>query len=265
MNEMTEESQFNGTKVIGSKLNKIKAKTLIIGFPGAGLVGSITSRTISEELELEVMGYIRSPLIPPQATYFDGILSYPYRIYADNDFDIGVVVGETPLSLEANFTIAQAIIDWAEKNKYIEEIIVVDGFTSDFTKKFDSNTYLIAEPDLLESNKFKKIKKIISLTTAGYDLISGYIGGVAGVILNESIISSIDGLALLTDCIDPNIVNVKGAANIIEILNKYLDLEVDNTALLKESEKIRSKLEEMANKRKDILQSPDKKHSRIYT
>ena len=258
---------YDTTKIIGSKLDKIKAKSVIIGFPGAGLVGSITSRTISVELDLKVMGYIRSPLIPPQATFFDGILAYPYRIYSDKDYDLAVIVGETPLSLEANYNIAYAIMEWAEKNKTVEEIIIIDGFSSN-VKEFEtdnSQVYLIAEPDILGSQKFKKITNIIALSTNNNDLISGYIGGVAGVILNESIISPLDGFALLSDCQDPDMVNVRGAANTIDVLNKYLDLDVDNSALIKESEKISSNLQEMASKTKNVLQSSDKKQNRFYT
>lgn len=263
---MSKTKHSSMTKVIGSKLDKIKASSVIIGFPGAGLVGSITSRTISVELDLKVMGYIRSPLIPPQATFFDGILSYPYRIYSGDE--IAVIVGETPLSLEANYTIAKAIIDWAEKNKFVEEIIVIDGFSTnikEFQEKFNSNIYLIAEPSILDSEKFKKIKDILSVSKSGFDLISGYIGGVAGVILNESIISDLDGFALLSECPDPDTVNVTGAANTIDVLNKYLDLEVDNTALLKEADHIKSNLEDMATKTKNILQNPEKKQNRFYS
>ena len=257
------------TTIIGSKLSKLKAKTIIIGFPGAGLVGSITSRTISVELDLKIMGYIRSPLIPPQATFFDGILSYPYRIYSDPTYDLAVIVGETPLSLEANYNIAFAIMDWAEKNKSVEEIIVIDGFTTsieEFKNDFDSKIYLIAEPGIVESKRFKKISNIISLTSSKNDAISGYIGGVAGVILNESIISDLDGFALLSDCPDPDKVNIKGAANVIDVLNEYLSIDVDNSGLLKESEKIQTNLEEMATKTRNVLNHKDsKKQNKFYT
>ena len=260
----THEIKQSQTTVIGSKLDKIKAESVIIGFPGAGLVGSVTSRTIAVELDLKVMGFIRSPLIPPQATFFDGILSYPYRIYSDKDYDLAVIVGETPLSMEANYHIAEAIMNWAENNHTVEEIIVVDGFTSNIPDGITSNVYLVAEPDILGSKKFKKISNIISLSTKNDEAISGYIGGVAGVILNESIISSLDGFALLADCADPDKVNVKAAANIIDVLNKYLDIDVDNSALLKESEKISSNLEEMASKTRNIYQTQEKKQSRFY-
>lgn len=257
------------TTVIGSKLNEIKAKSLIIGFPGAGLIGSITSRTIAVELDLKVMGYIRSPLIPPQATFFDGILAYPYRIYSDNDYDIAVIVGETPLSLQANYNIAYAIMDWAEKNKSIEEIIIIDGFVTNMEEGKDSsdnNIYLVAEPDLLNSNEFKKLNNIISLSTSKRDLISGYIGGVAGVILNESIISDLNGFALLSECSNPDKVNIKGAANVIEVLNNYLTIDVDNSGLIKESEKIQANLEDMASKTRHILSNSDtKKQDKFYS
>ena len=97
------------------------------------------------------------------------------------------------------------------------------------------------------------MKNIISLSSSKNELISGYIGGVAGVILNESIISDLNGFALLSDCPDAEKVNVKGAANVIEVLNQYLNIDVDNSGLLNESEKIQANLEEMANKTRNVL------------
>ena len=215
------------------------------------------------------MGYKRSPLIPPQATFFDGVLSYPYRIYSDNDNDLAVIVGETPLSLEANYNIAYAIMEWAEKNKTIQEIIIIDGFATNIESLKSStgdNIYLVAEPDLLESDMFKKLNNIISLSSSKQELISGYIGGVAGVILNESIISDLNGFALLSECADPENVNVKGAANVIEVLNQYLNIDVDNSGLINESEKIQTNLEDMASKTRHVLSNPEnKKQDSFYS
>ncbi|MHA2366063.1 MAG: proteasome assembly chaperone family protein [Candidatus Hodarchaeales archaeon] len=241
------------TQIMGEELNQINASKIIIGFPGAGLVGSIAARHIAYELELEVKGFIRSPLIPTNALFFDGILQYPYRIYgsASEDPDIAICVGESPLSEEANFYIAKTILDWAE-TKSSSDLIVIDGFTSDtkLTEEIDS-VFLIAEPDLWDkTQKMEKIKRAID--PEEIDLISGYISGVAGALLNETIIRPIDGYALLACCIDPKVPNAAGAAAVIEAINELKGLEIDVSGLLFQANRLKQKFSDLARQTHQI-------------
>lgn len=238
-------------KVIPKK-NKEKIfddiKTFIAGFPGPGLVGSIASRHISFELNLEVVGFVRSNLFTPNATFFDGILAYPYRIYGQKGSDIGVLVSESPLSERAHFYIANALLDWLEEIK-AEELIVLDGYTA---SSENEDAFFIAEPDVQTKNEatFNKITHSIP----EYEKFgTGYIGGIAGALLNEGIVRrSIITFAVLAPVVNSRLPSPRAASKLIEIINSYKSTNVDTVSLIEHAKKIEKNLEEFARKQEKI-------------
>lgn len=229
--------------MMGPKLGEIQPETVVVGFPGGGLVGSIAARHIAYDLELEVVGYMRSPLIAPLVSYFDGVLAYPYRVYGSPDEpSVAVLVGENPLQEESVFYFAEAILNWAS-SVGTKNVVVVDGFTADEVQDDDS-VFMVAEPDLLGTDKLEAIKKAIAFDEMSS--LTGYIGGLPGALLNETIIRPLDGYALLASCPLPDRPNPAGAAAIIQALNQVLDVEVDVSGLLYEASQIESKLADLA-------------------
>lgn len=220
--------------------DNIKASTLLVGFPGMGLVGTIAVKHLIKELELKVVGYIKSPLIPPLAVFLDGVLAYPYRIHASEDSDIAILIGESPAPTGAYYYLANAVLDWAEsietdKNK---EVICLDGFVDN---RAESQVYMVAEPDLKS--------KLDNLNLARPQ--TGFIGGLSGSILNESIIRPIDGYALLVSTLS-QFPDPAGAAKLIEVLNKQKNLEVNVESLLKDGEKIKASMAEFASRTQQL-------------
>lgn len=257
---MTEEQPDDYAEMIDTNITQVFAefiprkidfepniKTLISGFPGAGLVGSIASRHIAYELEMDVIGYIRSPLIPPQATFFDGYLTYPLRIYSKKDFDIAVLVSEAPISERAHFYIANAVLSWLEDIK-AQELIILDAYSS---TSDNNDTFLIAEPDLWK--KGKKIEKIKAALPEEKDLGTGYIGGVGGAILNESIINkNIDAFALLAPVQNTRIPSPRSSAKLISMLNEYKNLTIDTNKLIEHANRIERSLSQFARKQEEM-------------
>lgn len=233
----------------------LKISTIIVGFPGIGLIGSIAAKYIVRELKMEVKGYIRSPLIPPLAVFLDGILAYPYRIYVSKEHDIAVLIGESPAPVQAYYYLANAVLDWGNQVG-AKEILCLDGFQDPFSAS--KEVYLVAEPDL--KSKIDKINLPKPQT--------GYIGGLSGAILNETILREIDGYALLCGTTEPNFPDPDGSANIIEVLNKLKQLNIDITSLRADGDKIKKTMQEFAEKTRQVsdesvYDSTDK--SSLYT
>ncbi|OLS25954.1 MAG: hypothetical protein HeimC3_12280 [Candidatus Heimdallarchaeota archaeon LC_3] len=216
-------------------------KTIVVGFPGFGLVGTIAAKYIIKSLDLEVVGYLRSPLIPPLAVFLDGILAYPYRIYGDlsGNQDIIVLIGESPAPPQAYYFLANAVLDWGTKFGHAEEVICLDGFSDQGEPKND--VYLVAEPDVKGKMDQYNLPKPQT----------GYIGGLSGAILNESIIREIDGYALLVSTTshypDPN-----GAGHLIETINKIKNLNIDTKSLFDDGEKIKQTMQDFANRTRQL-------------
>ena len=218
------------TEVIG--------KTMLVGFPGHGLVGSIAAKYIIKSLELEVVGYVRSVLIPPMAVFLDGVLAYPYRIYGDpkKRKSTVVLIGESPAPPSAYYFLANAVLDWAVTHIGAEEIICLDGFPD---SRNEPEVYVVAEPDIKE--RFTEYKKPQT----------GYIGGLSGAILNETIIREIDGYALLVSTTS-QFPDPIGAAELIKVLNDIKGWKIDVKPLIEDGEKIKKTMQEFADKTRQL-------------
>ena len=196
-------------------------------------MGSIAARHLIQTLKLKWVGSIRSPVIPPVSVFFEGSLAYPYRIYANDDSDLAVFIGEAPVAPAGYFHIATAALDCLEAHG-IKEIVTLDGFPK-MTPDEKTIIYLVAEPPL--KDKFKELSLEAPST--------GYITGLSGAILNEALIRPIDGYGLLVNTI-PHIPDPMGAAQLLKTVEKMKNIEIDTSQLEAEGEKIQKMLREFA-------------------
>ncbi len=248
------------TKVLNPLLAKcickkgIETSTMLVGFPAPGLSGVIAAKYIVEQLNLDVVGYIQSPLIPPISIFFEGILQYPFRIYAGKD--ISVFIGEVPTSLQAYYWIANAALDWGMNIAKVKEIICLGGFPV-ASREENPEVFLVAEPDIKE--------RIASLQIPV--LKRGYIGpDLVGAVLNETILRSIDGYALLVNTI-PHFPDPFGARKLVEEISRLKKLNIDATPLTENADKIKENLQAFATRTHETM--PDQEYligdSTLYT
>lgn len=216
---------------------------VLVGFPGNGLVGSIAAKQIITHYNLEWIGSIKSPLIPPVSVFLEGKLTYPYRIFGNKDKNFMVFLGESPAPINAYYHIANAALDFLE-SLGAKEVVCLDGVPK-YSPDEETEVFVVAEPELI--GNFTKFGFKIPET--------GYISGMSGAILNESLLRPIDGYALLVNTF-PQFPDPEGAAALVENINKVkgLDVPVDN--LLKEAAQIKEKLREFAERTNKMQEEP---------
>jgi uncharacterized protein len=231
----------------------VKVETIIVGFPGMGLVGAIAAQHMAEKLELETVGFIEGTAIPPVAVFLDGILRHPYRIMAKEGLDVGIFIGESPVSAEGAYYIAKAVIDWSKKHG-AKEIITLDGFGF-MDKNDEGKVHMVAEPEITQKTK-------IDIPP----LKSGYIKGFAGAILNQSLLDKIDGYSFLVGT-RPELPDPGGAAELINVINDWKNLDVKTDTLKEQSDSIKRKLKEFAEQTQQQMatEPTGKKRSTFYT
>ncbi|HUT80976.1 MAG TPA: PAC2 family protein [Candidatus Bathyarchaeia archaeon] len=230
----------------------IKVKTILVGFPGMGLAGAIAAQHISEELKLETIGFVEGLVIPPVAVFLDGYLRHPYRIMGKEGLDLVIFIGESAVSAEGAYYIANAVLDWATQHG-TEEIIILDGFAF-LDPSDEANVYLVAEPEIKEKAEKLKIPP----------LRSGYIKGFAGAMLNKTMASDIDGLAFLVGT-RPDLPDPGSAAALIEAVNHYKGLKVQTDTLVKQQESIKRKLQELSMETQEMAASTPAESKRKRT
>ena len=75
----------------------LKEPTMIVAFPRPGMVGSITANYIIEHLHMHEIAFVESEFIIPGIIYIGGKLRHPFRVYANDDGTICVILCEIPI------------------------------------------------------------------------------------------------------------------------------------------------------------------------
>jgi uncharacterized protein len=214
----------------GSYLGDNSRPVLIVGFPGVGLVGSISSNYIIEKKNMHQIAFVDSEYVVPSAIYIGGKLRHPFRIYADSEKTLCVIVCEAPLMPQGVHSIMGLLVDWASKN-HIKEVLVLDGVP---VKGLPAKN---REPLILSSsNSSNPQTKEGSMRSA---MMVGLSGGLISACISDDmpctgvLIHSTSGVP------DP-----EGAAILLDTISQVpsVPLEIDTEPLRKQGQEIKRQL-----------------------
>ncbi|MFH1133302.1 MAG: PAC2 family protein [Nanoarchaeota archaeon] len=207
------------------KIDKFpKAPTIIVGFPGFGLVGTICTEFLLEHLKTEQIGKIWYDDLPAVVAVHKEKLIDPIGIFYNASYNI-VIVHAITGAKGVEWKIAHDMAKIVEKMK-AKEIIVLEGIGSQSEEGHDAFFF---------TNDHHRER----LVKAGLKpLENGIIIGLAGALL-------LDVEAPLT-CIfaetHSELPDSKAAAKILEAVDRYLNLKVDTQPLIELAAKFEDKL-----------------------
>ena len=213
-----------------------KEPVVITGFPSIGLIGNIATHQIVKELNLDFIGYFDSPHIPPIMSVENGIIYPPIRVYGNEN--LVVVFSEALIPPNIVYSLTDKLLEYvANINPKI--IVNLDGITALNPK----NTYAVSTSDeILKSIKEQNIPI----------LEFGMVGGMSGIISLKSADKNIPSLCLMAET--PGLrPDPMGASNIIGVLNKLYNLNVNTEELIKEDEEIKEKLRKLAEEHLKLM------------
>ncbi len=104
----------------------LKGFTLIEGFPGLGLVGTIGVKYLVERLKFEPIGHIESDFFIPIIRIHNGLPVFPSRIYINKRKKLAALVSEQIIPRQMIGPIAKEVVKWAQK-KGIKKLISIEG------------------------------------------------------------------------------------------------------------------------------------------
>ncbi len=218
---------------------KPKGVKLIAGFPGFGLIGTITTEFLIEHLNAVQIGKIRVDEMPPIVAIHQGQVVEPVGIFFSKKYNLVIIHALTSV----------AGIEWALQNEIcklmdelkVKEVISIEGIGSQNAENI--NVYYL-------SNKKLDSKKInVS------PLKEGIILGVSGALLLRRC-TNLVALFVETHSTLPD---SRGAAKIIEVLDRYLGLKVDYKPLLEKAVKFENKIKELMSKKEKAAVNQEKK------
>jgi len=224
-------------QIIKTSKPKLKNPTLIDGFPGLGLVGTVAASYLVEKLKMEPMGYIQGEQLPPLAAVHNYAPHYPARLYFSKKYNLIILMSEFIVPIAAVHGLSQAIYSFAQKEK-VSRIISLGGIS---IKGEQDTVYMIASSEKLrtELSKQKGIEGIKEGATTG----------VTGVLLARGAVENFPVISLLAEAHE-EFMDPKAAAMVVEVLNRILKLNVDTSELETESAKIHEKMQELLSKAK---------------
>ncbi|HEX7208382.1 MAG TPA: PAC2 family protein, partial [Nitrososphaeraceae archaeon] len=114
--------------IIPVRQNKIRLNNpiLIAGFPGPGLVGSISTSHIIEQLHMHQIACVESEFIVPGVIYIAGKIRHPFRLYSNQEGNVCVLVCEAPIMIQGIHSVLDTVVKWAKENE-VREVMVLEG------------------------------------------------------------------------------------------------------------------------------------------
>ncbi len=211
--------------------------TIIIGFPGVGLIGPIVTEFLIDHLKTEQIGTFVYTELPPTAAIHKGKLVYPMSVHYSTQHN--TIILYTILNMKkVEWTVANAISDMA-KELQAKEIICIDG--ANVVNEEDAQIYVFGNEKILAAGAKP---------------------------LEESVVTGMSGALLLTqpnvNCIfattHSEMPDSKAAADVVKFLDKYMNLEVDYKPLLEQAQQFEDKLKGLLNENKKISAEQDRKN-----
>ena len=226
---------------------------LIEGLPGLGLVGTIAATYLVDKLKMEPIGYIVSDKFPPIAAIHNNVPLHPARIYVSKKHNLVVLFSEFVVPLNSIYALSDEIYRWASEKK-MSKIVSLGGIV--LKGEQDEVFGIASTPELVKSLGDKGIKMIKEGATTG----------VNGVLLAECASRNFPAISLLAEA-KQNYMDPRGAAMVIEALKKIMNLDIDTTALVKESAELERKMSDVidnAQKSSKHYQTVDEQLGTMY-
>jgi len=205
---------------------KPKNPVIIEGFPGFGLIGTITTEFLIEQLKAKQIGTVQVDEVPAMVAIHDGNVVNPIGVFYDKNTNIvivHVVTSVQGIEWELTEVIAQLARELEAK-----EVISLEGVASGQpTEKSDCFYYASTEEN---RKRFD--------ATGLEQLKEGIIIGVTGALLLEKGFP-ISCIFVETHSTMPD---SKASAEVIKVIDRYMDLKIDPQPLMEQAEKFEEKI-----------------------
>jgi uncharacterized protein len=221
-------------------------KTVLIGFPGSGLVGSIALQYLVEQMDFEQIGAITSKYFPPVALMTKGVINVPVRLYEKDN--IAAIISDVPIHPAICYEVANGIMNWLTQFN-IKEITTIAGI---ITNEPEKRVFGVAPTGGV-------LARIEEQTII---LPMGSISGIAASLLTECKTRGIPGIGLLGETV--NTPDPRSSAATIEVLNRIYDLNLDVQPLLEQAVEIEAAMAQIAEQVQKTETAPRREQLPMY-
>ena len=224
---------------------KLSRPNIIVGVPEVGLVSTIAASYLKDQLQLPEIGVIDSELLPQVVVVHNAEPKGPVRIYGKDN--LAVIMSEIPLTPRLSDLLATEIVKWG-KSVSSEMMIGLTGIPSPNRLKVESED----KPKVFSVTAEQGLRE--RLPKLGVEPFQeGVMVGMFAALIKQCMVQAQTNVTFLVESFldfpDP-----AAAAAAVEVLNRFLSLDVDLKPLLAESEEIRLKSRELMSKTQQAMQ-----------
>lgn len=223
---------------------KPKGATLVEGFPGFGLIGTITTEFLIDQLKAECIGTVTISELPAMAAIHDTKLVRPIGIFYDKKTNLLILHIIMPIH-GIEWKLAEVIRELC-KTLAVAQVISVEGVNSAFQSPTPRCFYYA--PDASQAKRFEKLKI--------QQLREGIILGLTGALILSDFSIPYSCVFVETHSTLPD---SKAAAQAITILNELFNLKLDTKPLQVQAERFEQKLRGIIEKGQMATAEQEKK------
>jgi len=221
---------------------KFSNPVVIEGLPDVGLVGTIAATHMVELLGLEQVAHFESNLFPPIMVMHKGVLTDPVRILGNEK--LLVVTSEIAIPPVAIYPLASVLVDWLSA-KGARLVVSLTGFP-------EQNRLDIDKPLVFGVGNMEQSVNL--LKEKGVEVMSeGFIAGIYALILKYCMVKKIPAITLMAQAF-PNYPDPGAAAQVLQVLNNILGLNVSVDPLLEKADEIKIKARDLMMQTRSSLE-----------
>jgi uncharacterized protein len=206
-----------------------KEITLLTGFPGSGLIGSIALQYLVENAGFTHLGNITSRFLPQISLATNGLAQAPIRLYEKDN--IVAILADVPIPPQISYEVSVGLIEWFSRKTAINDLVVIGGVT---TGSEGERVFGVATtPEGLE-----KIKEQVIILPA----LS--VTGISGSMIIEAQLRGIPATGFLVETnfnVDP-----RAAVEALKILNTRYGFDLDTQPLMEQADQVEAMMHQLA-------------------
>ncbi len=219
----------------------LQEPTIIIAFPGPGMVGSITVNYIIERLRMHEIAFVESEFIIPGIIYIGGKLRHPFRIYSNNDHNLCIILCEIPIITTGIYSVLNTIVKWTLRHK-AKEVIVLGGLGVDGIPSPDRKTLILSSGNTKAAYTVDGSQPV----EENENNFMVFMEGISAGLLASCLSNGIKCRGLLIPASN-SIPDPEGAAMLIEAINslRHHLLNIDVRPLREKGENMKKRMEDL--------------------
>jgi uncharacterized protein len=244
---------INSSLMLGLKFHREPQFTgkpsFVAALPDMGNVAGIGVGYLAKKLQAKVFAEIYS-YWPPNVTYKNGVIDYSqasYKFYSVDESNLIIFAGDfNPADPRRLYEICYEVLQMADRM----DAKMLYSIGAALRQVASSETRVFAGANRHEILEMLPIKESGATILQGEGQITGFNGLVLGLAKERGI----DGVCLLGEIDNPNIIQPKAAQTILSVLTKILGLNDISMAELDEEEKRKKFMEQQMNYLQNTLE-----------